>query len=458
MARLKKAMVIATGIALSFLITATMGLAQNLCSESVVYFDSGKADLTTGSRQKLDSLLRLWANREVLLELEGHTDSVNGIAYNQVLSEKRVLSVKQYLQNHGKAILTVRQFGRSESKPVANNGTDLGKALNRRVVLKYVSLEGGKVKVGGTKSSEVSFDVDAVGDCSVCGSLYKAKYYDGDRAIAAGGWGMTTTEGQTLTSGGMMSFATGCKDKTAQEKPFAACFEFFINADEPEFKGWITNEKGIWEEVPMTIEGNIAKICVPDFTWGRAVNCDCPVVPQYVFSDSSKLKVIHSSLVANVLRGEPEQYLPSVIYDTDEITRAIYKSIAVDSQNTIWVCNKPIHPMENTHLRKTRCTPLYPFVAKREHYRAVRFSDSIQQIKLPAKYKITSMEYFIKDADTTFAFQQVDRRRFEAKVLLYGHTLRLKSASGKLYTVMPITKRLKYNAKKRRMVGRIRKL
>lgn len=456
MASWKKASGILAGTVIYFVLTAQIAVAQNICSEAVVYFESGEAGLTTSSRNKLDSLLRQWSRREVLLELEGHTDSDNDVEYNQILSERRVAAVKHYLQTHGNAKLTVREFGRSEKKPVANNATESGKARNRRVVIKYASLENGSLKVGATREAEVSFSVDGLGDCSVCSSMLKAKYYENDQAIASNGWGMTTAAGQNLTSGGMMSFSSGCKDKYA--KPFPACFEFPVTSLEPEFKGWITNAQGKWEEIPMRIEGNVAKICVPDYQWGRGVNYDCPIIVAHVFADSSNLRVIRSTLQREIPRNKPISYLPNIVYDNDSLAKAVYKSVAVDSGNVLWVCNRPIQPMLNNREQKLQCRKEFPYTAKLAHYRPIIFSDTLQLLKIPAKYKIASMEYYVKDADTAFAFQRVGKRKFEAPVLFYSHTLRFKSGDGKEYTASPSRKILKYRAKRNRMVGRLRKL
>jgi hypothetical protein len=455
MAYWKKIAGIIAGVALYFSGATTTGFAQNICSEAIVYFESGEAGLNPEARTKLDSLLHQWRRREVLLELEGHTDSDNDLEYNQVLSERRVAAVKHYLQSRGNAKLTVREFGRSEKKPIASNATETGKARNRRVVIKYASLEEGSLKVGATKNAEVSFDVQGLGDCSVCSSMMKAKYYENDQVIASSGWGMTTTGGQNLTSGGMMSFSSGCKDK--DKKPFPACFEFPVSSREPEFKGWITNAQGKWEEVPMSIEGNVAKICIPDYTWGRGVNYDCPVVPEYVFADSSNLKVIRSTLKREIARNEPITYVPHQVYNSDGIAKAVYKSLALDEDSVLWVCNTPLTSLAGTVPKVPICKPFHPYTARLAHYRPIVFSDTLQLLKIPAKYEIVYMEYYVKDADTAFAFQPGGKRKFESPILLYDHVLRFKTAKGKSYPLNPKFIRLKYKKRKGKMVGKVKK-
>jgi OOP family OmpA-OmpF porin len=65
----------------------------------------------------------------------GHTDSVGSDAYNQGLSLRRAESVRNYLSNHGVSSSRLQAKGYGESQPVADNSTQDGRALNRRVEL-----------------------------------------------------------------------------------------------------------------------------------------------------------------------------------------------------------------------------------------------------------------------------------------------------------------------------------
>jgi len=67
--------------------------------------------------------------------VEGHTDSVGDDAYNQGLSQRRAESVSDYLSSHGVSPDRLQAKGYGESRPVADNSTDDGRALNRRVEL-----------------------------------------------------------------------------------------------------------------------------------------------------------------------------------------------------------------------------------------------------------------------------------------------------------------------------------
>ncbi len=66
--------------------------------------------------------------------VEGHTDSVGSDAYNQKLSERRANAVRNVLVNqYGVDASRVNTAGYGETRPVADNATDAGRAINRRV-------------------------------------------------------------------------------------------------------------------------------------------------------------------------------------------------------------------------------------------------------------------------------------------------------------------------------------
>jgi outer membrane protein OmpA-like peptidoglycan-associated protein len=69
---------------------------------------------------------------------EGHTDAIGSDAYNQSLSERRAEAVRRYLINGGITPERIRTEGFGESRPVASNETDEGRAQNRRVELRVL--------------------------------------------------------------------------------------------------------------------------------------------------------------------------------------------------------------------------------------------------------------------------------------------------------------------------------
>ena len=109
------------------------GLIVNM---SDVLFDTGKYTLKPGAKEKLAKVSGiLLAHPGLMLEIEGHTDSVGGEEYNQTLSEHRAEAVRDYLVGQGIQPDTVSAKGFGKTKPVASNDTPEGRQQNRRVEL-----------------------------------------------------------------------------------------------------------------------------------------------------------------------------------------------------------------------------------------------------------------------------------------------------------------------------------
>jgi len=101
-----------------------------------IHFDTGKAAILPDSEAALGEIVKLLQqNAELKLRVEGHTDNQGSAAANQALSEKRAQAVVAWLTAHGVAAnrLTAKGFG--QTKPIEDNGTEDGRAKNRRVEL-----------------------------------------------------------------------------------------------------------------------------------------------------------------------------------------------------------------------------------------------------------------------------------------------------------------------------------
>ena len=79
-------------------------------------------------------------NPGLTIEVQGHTDSVGSDSLNRRLSQNRANSVKKYLVRNanGQISLTARGYG--ETRPVASNSTEEGRATNRRVQLDVIDI------------------------------------------------------------------------------------------------------------------------------------------------------------------------------------------------------------------------------------------------------------------------------------------------------------------------------
>jgi outer membrane protein OmpA-like peptidoglycan-associated protein len=104
-----------------------------------VNFDFDKADIRADARPVLDEAARtLTRAGTVSVAVAGHTDSVGSDAYNQNLSIRRANAVADYLATRGVSRNRMRIDGYGESRPVASNDTDDGRAQNRRVELSVI--------------------------------------------------------------------------------------------------------------------------------------------------------------------------------------------------------------------------------------------------------------------------------------------------------------------------------
>jgi outer membrane protein OmpA-like peptidoglycan-associated protein len=107
-----------------------------IVSMSDVLFDTGKYSLKPGAREKLAKVAGiLLAYPGLNIEVGGYTDNVGGNEMNQILSENRASSVRDYLVNQGVGMNSVTARGFGNTLPVASNTNSAGRQQNRRVEL-----------------------------------------------------------------------------------------------------------------------------------------------------------------------------------------------------------------------------------------------------------------------------------------------------------------------------------
>ncbi|WP_095148064.1 OmpA family protein [Pseudomonas sp. Irchel s3a18] len=109
-------------------------VAETVRVELDVKFDFDKATVKPGSLTDVANLADFMKQYpQTTTVVEGHTDSVGPDAYNQKLSQRRADAVKQVLVQDGVEASRVSSVGYGESRPVADNSTAEGRAVNRRV-------------------------------------------------------------------------------------------------------------------------------------------------------------------------------------------------------------------------------------------------------------------------------------------------------------------------------------
>jgi len=112
--------------------TADNQLKLNVPSD--ISFDSNRANIKPELRAVLDPFASsLQGDPNVRVSIVGHTDSTGSDAINNPLSLERAHSVRDYLAARGVSASRIETSGRGEREPIADNGSEAGRAKNRRV-------------------------------------------------------------------------------------------------------------------------------------------------------------------------------------------------------------------------------------------------------------------------------------------------------------------------------------
>jgi len=95
------------------------------------FFDFDSAALKPGAFSELDRVAKVLNDfPQTTIQVEGHTDSSGSVDYNQTLSERRALTVKNALIQRGVDPLRIEAVGYGKSQPISSSD-----AANRRVVI-----------------------------------------------------------------------------------------------------------------------------------------------------------------------------------------------------------------------------------------------------------------------------------------------------------------------------------
>jgi OOP family OmpA-OmpF porin len=107
---------------------------QQYCSILDIQFEINKSTVQREAEEKLDVLvtfMRKYPNTTAVIE--GHTDEVGTTADNMRLSQSRADSMVNYVASRGIARSRLQAVGYGETRPIADNQTQIGKRLNRRI-------------------------------------------------------------------------------------------------------------------------------------------------------------------------------------------------------------------------------------------------------------------------------------------------------------------------------------
>ncbi|EAT16430.1 OmpA family protein [Desulfuromonas acetoxidans] len=104
-------------------------------------FDVGSFTLRAGAQQDVARLAAILTEyHKTTILVAGHTDSTGSEEYNLGLSERRAMAVRNILVASGVISTRITTVGFGESAPIADNSTEYGRQLNRRVALKITPI------------------------------------------------------------------------------------------------------------------------------------------------------------------------------------------------------------------------------------------------------------------------------------------------------------------------------
>jgi outer membrane protein OmpA-like peptidoglycan-associated protein len=108
-----------------------------------VLFDVNSSTLKSGAYTEIDRIAKVLVQYpQTNIQIAGHTDSSGSETYNQTLSERRGMSVQNALTGQGVAASRMQVVGFGEGQPIADNATEAGRQLNRRVVVTIAPQQG----------------------------------------------------------------------------------------------------------------------------------------------------------------------------------------------------------------------------------------------------------------------------------------------------------------------------
>lgn len=103
-----------------------------------LFFKFAESTLLSYSIPELNRVAKIINDHNLKVLISGHTDNIGDDAQNQILSEKRANSVKEFLVSVGCNTENLITKGFGESKPITTNETETGRAKNRRVELNFI--------------------------------------------------------------------------------------------------------------------------------------------------------------------------------------------------------------------------------------------------------------------------------------------------------------------------------
>ena len=120
-------------------INLQIDLYESIIELKNLNFESAKYDIKQKYYTDLNDIYGyLKQEKNINIEIAGHTDNIGDEVYNQKLSNDRALSVKSFLVQKGIDSKRIKCVGYGEQQPIADNSTEFGREKNRRIEIRIL--------------------------------------------------------------------------------------------------------------------------------------------------------------------------------------------------------------------------------------------------------------------------------------------------------------------------------
>jgi len=431
--------------------------SQPNCVRTMVFFDFGKSDLRKDTRLRLDSLAKVIGKGSYIVELSGHTDSVNTEEFNLKLSEDRNKAVQGYLKKKAKGTLTFKPFNRGEMKPMVPNDSEENMAKNRRVDIFLLSPVDNKLVFTGDKNESIEIPADFPGECSVCEEL-KVAFIHNDQEAKSANIPLKSSAGRELTTSGMAQFGFGCPEKAA------TCLPVKITLPTPQvsrpecLSAWTLARGGSWEagKSSLKYDRSINAIVAEDacYKMGTWAGFSKPVenICKHQMNFPTDLQIMKT-----------KAYSKDSSYFIEASQMPLTRPCGTASSMFSWASDQGryfylkgewknyISNSQNTG----NCDTTFTYTITRDNYQLVRPSDTTVYAKFKGFSSIKNAGYYIEELDLLLPLENVKKTTFSGNYLNYEHVLRFEEE--KVYNVKYSDVKTKYKKGKKRLKVTVKK-
>ena len=118
-------------------------ITKNSIQNVVIYFDFDEYEIKDSEVLKIKNAAQTFATlgNDYKMEIIGHTDNKGNLGYNMNLSEKRSKSVIECLQSINTKTKNTAVSNKAYLIPAVSNETDEGRAMNRRVEIRFIKVK-----------------------------------------------------------------------------------------------------------------------------------------------------------------------------------------------------------------------------------------------------------------------------------------------------------------------------